>query len=48
MKSLSKNNHHVVKLFDVIYTQHNIYIVFEYCNGGDLKDYIQKKGKVQE
>ncbi|CAD8098203.1 unnamed protein product [Paramecium primaurelia] len=38
MKSLNHQN--IVKLLDVFHSTNNIYIVTEYCNGGDLKAYL--------
>ena len=48
MKTLNKNNPNVVKLYEVLNSKNNIYIVSEYCNGGDLKEYLQAKGKLPE
>jgi serine/threonine protein kinase len=28
---------HIVKMFDVFGTSNNIYMMIEYCNGGDLR-----------
>jgi serine/threonine protein kinase len=28
---------HIVKMFDVLGTKNNIYMMIEYCNGGDLR-----------
>lgn len=38
------SNEHVVKLHDVKVSEHNYYLVFEYCNGGDLREYRRIKG----
>ena len=35
MQSLS--HRHIIKLVDVIMTQNNLYIITEFCNGGDLE-----------
>jgi serine/threonine protein kinase len=29
-------------------TERNVYIFTEYCNGGDMEQYIQKKKKLRE
>ncbi|CAF4189082.1 unnamed protein product, partial [Didymodactylos carnosus] len=29
-------------------SQHNVYLVMEYCNGGDLAEYLQQKGTLSE
>jgi serine/threonine-protein kinase ULK/ATG1 len=41
MKSLDHPN--IVKLYDVIQQNNKIYMILEYCNGGDLSKYIRKK-----
>ncbi|XP_052192137.1 serine/threonine-protein kinase ATG1a isoform X2 [Diospyros lotus] len=38
----------IIRLFDVIRTEDTIYLVLEYCNGGDLAAYIHRRGKVSE
>ncbi|KAK4578168.1 hypothetical protein RGQ29_028348 [Quercus rubra] len=38
----------IIRLFDAIETQDRIYLVLEYCDGGDLAAYINKHGKVSE
>eukprot|EP00826_Nyctotherus_ovalis_P041615 TRINITY_DN4220_c0_g3_i1.p1 TRINITY_DN4220_c0_g3~~TRINITY_DN4220_c0_g3_i1.p1 ORF type:complete len:381 (+),score=99.84 TRINITY_DN4220_c0_g3_i1:153-1295(+) len=35
---------HVVKLHDVKLSVHNYYLIFEYCNGGDLSQFKNKEG----
>jgi len=40
MKSLNHPN--IVKLYDVIFDNKNLYLILEYCNGGDLSKYISK------
>lgn len=37
------NNKHIVRLYDVARTQHNLYMFLEYCMDGDLKEYLKKK-----
>jgi len=39
---------HIVKLLDCIETPTHVYLVIEYCNGGDLADYLQDKGTLSE
>lgn len=46
MKKLSNKN--VVKLYDVLETANNYYVIVEYCEGGDLLKYIKKKGALGE
>jgi len=38
------NNEHVVRLHDAKMSEHNFYLIFEYCNGGDLKEYRRLRG----
>ncbi|XP_028752259.1 serine/threonine-protein kinase ATG1a isoform X2 [Neltuma alba] len=38
----------IIRLFDVIQTNDRIYLILEYCNGGDLATYIHRRGKVSE
>jgi serine/threonine protein kinase len=46
MKKVQHKN--IVELLDVYQSANNIYIVTEYCEEGDLKDYLKKKGKLSE
>ncbi|WCJ22524.1 Serine/threonine-protein kinase ATG1a [Euphorbia peplus] len=46
---LSTINHpNIIRLFDSIQTEDKIFLVLEYCDGGDLADYINRRGKVSE
>ena len=38
----------IVGLKDVIRSTNNIYLVLEYCNNGNLRDYLKSKGKLPE
>jgi serine/threonine-protein kinase ULK/ATG1 len=38
----------IVKLLDVQKTDHNFYLILEYCEGGDLGVFIKKNGPVDE
>lgn len=40
------NNPHVLSALDVKFSDSNIYLIFEYCNGGDLKKLFENKGGV--
>lgn len=40
MKKLNGPN--LVQMIDVLYTTNNTYIVSEYCNGGDLREFLKK------
>ncbi|KAF8208072.1 kinase-like domain-containing protein [Mycena galopus ATCC 62051] len=44
LKSLS--HRHITKLIDIVRTDRNIYLIMEYCSGGDLTNYIKKRGRV--
>lgn len=49
LKELSGLHHeNVVALLDCKETTNNVYLVMEYCNGGDLADYLQAKGTLSE
>jgi serine/threonine protein kinase len=37
----------IVELYEVVYTQNNIYLIMEYCSGGDLKRFCMNK-KINE
>ncbi|KAE9593598.1 putative protein kinase Group-Pl-3 family [Lupinus albus] len=46
---LSTINHpNIIRLFQTIQTNDRIYLVLEYCGGGDLGAYIHRHGKVSE
>ncbi|KAI4355327.1 hypothetical protein L6164_004110 [Bauhinia variegata] len=38
----------IIRLFEAIQTQDRIYLVLEFCGGGDLDAYIRRHGKVSE
>eukprot|EP00826_Nyctotherus_ovalis_P053778 TRINITY_DN7017_c0_g2_i8.p1 TRINITY_DN7017_c0_g2~~TRINITY_DN7017_c0_g2_i8.p1 ORF type:complete len:424 (-),score=94.18 TRINITY_DN7017_c0_g2_i8:146-1360(-) len=38
------DNPHIIKLKDLKVSEHNYYLIFEYCNGGDLASYKKAKG----
>ncbi|KAH7911507.1 kinase-like protein [Hygrophoropsis aurantiaca] len=44
LKSLS--HRHITKLIDIVRAERNIYLIMEYCAGGDLTNYIKKRGRV--
>lgn len=45
-RSVSSEN--IVKLIDVQKTENNFYLVLEYCEGGDLGNFIKQNGPVTE
>ena len=46
---LSTINHpNIIKIYDIIRTEDYIHLVLDYCDGGDLHNFIQKNGKIQE
>ncbi|KAI5598952.1 hypothetical protein BDE02_02G165900 [Populus trichocarpa] len=46
---LSTINHpNIIRLFESFETEDRIFLVLEYCDGGDLAGYIQRHGKVTE
>eukprot|EP01103_Thecamoeba_quadrilineata_P013486 TRINITY_DN3766_c0_g1_i1.p1 TRINITY_DN3766_c0_g1~~TRINITY_DN3766_c0_g1_i1.p1 ORF type:complete len:513 (+),score=82.04 TRINITY_DN3766_c0_g1_i1:190-1539(+) len=49
IKALSLFRHpHIIKLYEVIETPSNIYMIMEYVSGGELFDYIVQNGKLSE
>ncbi|RDX68682.1 Serine/threonine-protein kinase ATG1a, partial [Mucuna pruriens] len=48
--SILSTIHHpnIIRLFEAIQIDDRIYLVLEYCAGGDLFDYIHRNGKVSE
>mmetsp|Transcript_1926 Transcript_1926/g.3094 ORF Transcript_1926/g.3094 Transcript_1926/m.3094 type:complete len:475 (+) Transcript_1926:59-1483(+) len=39
---------HIIRLFEIIHTKSDIFMVTEYINGGELFDYIIENGKLSE
>ena len=39
---------HIIRLYDVLETPHDIYVVMEYVKSGELFDYIVEKGRLGE
>lgn len=39
---------HIIRLYEVIETPLDIYVVMEYVKSGELFDYIVEKGRLQE
>ncbi|XP_046680294.1 serine/threonine-protein kinase ULK2 isoform X2 [Homalodisca vitripennis] len=49
LKELRELNHeNVVALFDCKESANHVFLVMEYCNGGDLADYLSLKGTLSE
>jgi serine/threonine-protein kinase ULK2 len=42
------NNDNIIKLYDIKKTANNFYLIMEYCNEGDLMQYLKKKKKLSE
>ena len=40
------NHAHIIRLYEVIDTQRDIFVILEYVSGGELFDYIVQHGKV--
>lgn len=40
------NSKHVVRLYERYETEHHIMLVLEYCNGGDLAEEINTRGRI--
>ena len=41
-------HHHIIRLYEVVETSTDIYMVMEYTENGELFDYIAQKGRLQE
>lgn len=39
---------HIIRLYEVVETNMDIYVVMEYVKSGELFDYIVEKGRLQE
>ncbi|GET93157.1 serine/threonine protein kinase, putative [Leishmania tarentolae] len=39
---------HITRLYDVVKTKHDIVLVMEYVSGGELFDYVIRKGRLEE
>ena len=44
----SLNHAHIIRLYEVIETATDIYVVIEYSPGGELFDFIVSRGRLQE
>lgn len=42
------NHTNIVKLLEVLDTPHHIFLVTQYVDGGELFDYVVKRGKLTE
>ncbi|KAF9262766.1 Pkinase-domain-containing protein [Marasmius fiardii PR-910] len=41
------SHRHITRLIDIVRADNYIYLVMEYCSGGDLTNYIKKRGRVE-
>jgi serine/threonine-protein kinase ULK/ATG1 len=49
LQELTKMRHkNIVSMLDCRDSQHKVFIVLEFCNGGDLASYLRKKGILRE
>ena len=48
LKRVGAVHDNVIRLFEVIDTPKAIYLIMEYCSGGELFDFIVKHGKIKE
>ncbi|CAE6467887.1 unnamed protein product [Rhizoctonia solani] len=44
LKSLK--NRHITELTDIVKAHRNIYLIMEFCSGGDLSSYIKHRGRI--
>ncbi|KAM7539970.1 hypothetical protein Aperf_G00000045221 [Anoplocephala perfoliata] len=42
------NHEHIVRLYDHCVNENDVYLVMEFCNGGDLSDYLHRKKTLPE
>ena len=42
------DSEHIIRFYDILKTQNHFYLVVEYCDGGDLSHYIEKKKGLKE
>lgn len=42
------NNENIIKLYDIKKTANNFYLILEYCNEGDLNEYLKQKKYLTE
>lgn len=42
------NSENVIKYIDTLSNDKNVYIFMEYCNGGDMETYLEKKKYLPE
>lgn len=42
------DSEHIIRLYDIVKTRNHFYLVVEYCEGGDLSHYIEKRKGLQE
>lgn len=49
IQTLTKlNNPNVITFVEMLRTSNNVYLVYEFCNGGTLEDIIKKKKFLNE
>jgi serine/threonine-protein kinase ULK2 len=46
LKSITNPN--IIRFHDVQKTNSNIYLILEYCSGGDLRQYLNERGRIEE
>jgi serine/threonine protein kinase len=39
---------HILRTIEILMTKNNVYIMTEFCENGDLQQYIKKQGKLNE
>lgn len=44
----STDHPNLVKMFDVFEEEERVYLIFEFCDGGDLSKFLQKRGMLSE
>lgn len=50
IKTLSKinGNPNIIRFVEMLRTSNNVYLIYEFCNGGTLEDVIKSRGFLSE
>jgi serine/threonine protein kinase len=50
IKTLTKinGNPNIIRFVEMLRTSNNVYLIYEFCNGGTLEDQIKLKGHLSE
>lgn len=49
IQTLSKiKNQNIIRFIEMLRTSNNVYLIYDYCNGGTLEDIIKKRKMLTE